>query len=218
MEQHPWTSIGLLLESYDLPISACRSKLAQTDRETAMSELKKKLSLHPRKPRVKNAKNKNLKKKLGQYMMRPARPPPLAMRDWRGSLKEDRALFHHDHCWPPDCLEKEELRQVSARLWDSVEMKVASFRDMIFAGHSCASICCLSLVRRSIASLLVRLKAPCFHIANLRHELLELWTSRKRTLKQFYRNLWYMTYMCHLDSILAPVSQIFCSDMSVQSC
>ena len=54
MEQHPWTSIGLLLESYDLPISAYRSKLAQMDRKTAMSELKKKLSLHPRKPRVKN--------------------------------------------------------------------------------------------------------------------------------------------------------------------
>ena len=116
MEQHPWTSIGLLLQSYDLPISAYRSKLAQIDGETAMSELKKKLSLHPRKPRVKNAKNKNLKKKLGQYMMQPARPPPLAMRDWRGSLKEDPALFHHDHCSQPDCLEKEELRQVSGRL------------------------------------------------------------------------------------------------------
>ena len=39
------------------------------DRETAISELKKKLSLHPRKPRVKNAKGKFLKKKLGQYVL-----------------------------------------------------------------------------------------------------------------------------------------------------
>ena len=45
------------------------SKLAQLDRQTAISELKKKLSLHPRKPRVKNAQNKFYKKKLGQYVL-----------------------------------------------------------------------------------------------------------------------------------------------------
>ena len=45
---------------------------------------------------------------------------------------------------------------------DSVEMKVVSFRDMIFAGHSCASICCLSLVRRSIASLWYGLRRHAF--------------------------------------------------------
>ena len=49
--------------------SVLRSKLAPMDRETAISELKKKLSLHPRKPRVKNAKGKFLKKKLGQYVL-----------------------------------------------------------------------------------------------------------------------------------------------------
>ena len=49
--------------------SVLRSELAQMDRETAISKLKKKLSLHPRKPRVNNAKGKFLKKKLGQYVL-----------------------------------------------------------------------------------------------------------------------------------------------------
>ena len=49
--------------------SVLRSKLAQLDRQSAISELKKKLSLLPRKPRVKNAKGKFFKKKLGQYVL-----------------------------------------------------------------------------------------------------------------------------------------------------